>query len=63
MATFINSQIVSPNTVDGYSVINIHPWSTSCLDVDKLVNLFSDKIQILGIEQLLLLMSKNIKHH
>lgn len=63
VATFINDQIVSPDTVDGYSVINIHPWSTSCLDVDKLVNLFSDKIQILGIEQLLLLMGKNIKHH
>lgn len=63
VASFINSQIVSPTTVDGYSVINIHPWSTSCLDVDKLVNLLSDKIQILGIEQLLLLMRKNIKHH
>lgn len=63
VASFINNQVVSPNTVDGYSVINIHPWSTTCLDVNKLVNLFSDKIQILGIEQLLLLMTKNIKHH
>ena len=62
IASFINKQPVSPNCEEGYSVINVHPWSTSCIDVDKLVNLFDDHIQILGIEQLLELMIKFIKH-
>ncbi len=61
LAGFINSLPIDPFEESGYSVINVHPWSTTCKDLDKLVNLLSDNVQILGIEQLILLMRKNIK--
>ncbi len=61
LASFINSLPVAPNEESGYSVINVHPWSTTCLDLDKLVNLLGNNVQILGIEQLISLMKENIK--
>lgn len=61
LASFINSLPVSPFKEEGYSVINVHPWSTSCLDLDELVNLLNENVQILGIEQLLALMRENIR--
>ncbi len=61
LAALINSLPIAPHSEDGYSVINVHPWSTTCDDLDKLVKLLDENVQILGIEQLISLMRKNIK--
>lgn len=60
IAKKINQLPVAPKEEEGYSIINVHPWSTSNDDVDYLVNKLSDKVQILPLEDFINLIKKNL---
>ncbi len=45
---------------EGYSYINIHPWSTSIEDLNLLVSLLDDHIEIVYAEELLAMIAENV---
>ena len=56
----INDLKPSIHTHNGYSYINIHPWSTSYQDIEYLVANLSDHIQLVTAEELIYLAKHNI---
>ncbi|MCI1245465.1 MAG: hypothetical protein LKG11_05935 [Bacilli bacterium] len=60
IADKINKLPIAPKEEEGYSIINVHPWSTSNDDIDYLVNKLSAKNQILPLEDFINLIKKNL---
>lgn len=60
-ADIINSYPVSPSTIDGYSVLNIHPWTVKVEDVDYLVSRLDDHVEIVYVNELLDAIDKNVE--
>lgn len=58
----INALPVDITSENGYTHINIHPWSTSIEDVNKLVSLFDEHIEVVYAEELAQLVCENVKH-
>lgn len=58
----INALPADITSENGYTYINIHPWSTSIEDVDQLVSLFDEHIEIVYAEELAQLVGENVKH-
>ena len=58
----INSLPADIHSQDGYSYINIHPWSMDIADVDYLVSLLDEHIEIVSGEELLNLVKENVEH-
>lgn len=58
----INSLPADIDSQDGYSYINIHPWSMDIADVDYLVSLLDEHIEIVSAEELLNLVKENVEH-
>lgn len=56
----INSLPCDINSADGYSYINIHPWSTSIEDLNYLVSLLDEHIEIVYADELVDMVSKNV---
>lgn len=61
-ADAINAMPVSPNTVDGYTVLNVHPWTVSISHLDYLVSRLKEHIEIVYVDQLLAAVRDNIPH-
>ena len=61
-AKIINSYPVSPNTADGYSVLNVHPWTVHMDDLDYLVSRLDDHIEIVYVKDFLAAIEKNVPH-
>lgn len=58
----INAMPVSPNSIDGYTVLNVHPWSVSMDDVDYLVSQLEEHIEVVYIKDFLRSITENIPH-
>ena len=58
----INSYPVSPNTIDGYSILNVHPWTVTVEDIDYLVSRLDEHIEIVYVKDMLAAIEKNIQH-
>lgn len=61
IATQVNNSVIDETSIEGYSLINVHPWSTTWADVDKLVSKFSDDIQVIGAEQFVNMIREKVK--
>ena len=61
-AETVNELPIDITSEDGYTYINIHPWSTSIEDVNQLVSLFDEHIEVVYTEELAQLVRKNVKH-
>ncbi len=61
-AAEINALPADIHSADGYSYINIHPWSTSMEDLNTLVSLLDDHIEIVFADELLQLVRENVEH-
>ena len=61
-ANIINSYPVSPNTVDGYTVLNIHPWTVCIDDLDYLVSKLEDHVELVYVSDMLEAIEKNVPH-
>lgn len=61
LALQVNAMPVSENTEEGYSVINVHPWTMTQQSVDYFVSqLDREKIEIVYIDEMLELLRKNV---
>lgn len=56
----INSLEVNPRGEDGYTVINIHPWTITMDDVDYVVRGLDDKFELVYADELIELVKKNL---
>lgn len=61
-ARIINSYPVSPGTIDGYSVLNVHPWTVCMNDLDYLVSKLDDHIELVYVNDFLEAIEKNVAH-
>lgn len=61
IANKINSFIIDKTSKEGYTVLNVHPWSTTQKDLDKLVSMLSKHIQIIKADDFLNLIKNNVK--
>ena len=58
----INSYPISPNTIDGYSVLNIHPWTVTVDDIDYLVSKLDEHVEIVYVKDMLDAIEKRVAH-
>lgn len=56
----INALPVSPDTDDGYTVINVHPWTISVDNIDYLVSKLSPHIELVYADELIELYKNNV---
>ena len=62
LADEINAMPADPTSENGYSYINIHPWSMTIADVDLFVSLLDEHIEIISAEEMLHLVKANVRH-
>lgn len=61
VADAINAYPRDPASAEGYSVINVHPWSIGYADVQHLVSLLDEDVVLVSAEELLTLMAEAIE--
>lgn len=61
-AAAVNSFAADPSSVNGYSVINVHPWTISVENLAYFVSLLDDGVELVTADQLIDLISQNVEH-
>ncbi len=62
LADEVNAMPVSPDTEEGYSVVNVHPWTMDQKDIDFFVSkLDGDKVELIYADELIRLVKENVK--
>lgn len=62
MATRINGYAKDPSSIEGYTAINLHPWSMNYSDVKRLVSLLDDDVVIVTADDFIRLITENVPH-
>lgn len=60
IAARINMYDTDPTKIDGYSIINVHPWSHSYEDIRTIVNMLDSDVEVVSMDTLFQLMTDNI---
>lgn len=60
IAARINTYERDITSIDGYSVINVHPWSHSYEDIRTIVNMLDDDVEVVSLDRLIKMMTDNI---
>lgn len=61
-ADIINSYPADMETINGYSVINVHPWSISVENLAYFVSQLDEDVQLVTVDELLTLVENNVPH-
>ena len=61
-AALVNARNADIHSVDGYSVINIHPWTVSTENLRYFVSLLDDGVQVITGDELIAALDKYIPH-
>lgn len=61
-ADIINSFPADINSINGYSVINIHPWTISIEDLEYFVSQLDDDVQLVTLDTLMTMVEENVPH-
>ncbi len=61
-ADIINSCSADINSIDGYSVVNIHPWTISVENLSYFVSQLDDDVQLVTLDELLTMVEENVPH-
>ncbi len=61
-AATINAKKADLRTINGYTIINIHPWTVGPDDLLYFVNQLDENIEIIGVNDLLAAIKQNIPH-
>ncbi len=61
-AAIINNYEADINSINGYSVINIHPWSISIENLEYFVNQLDEHIELVTVDELLETIGRNVPH-
>ena len=57
-----NSFPADITSINGYSVINVHPWSVSVESLQEFVNGLDEHIELVTVDELIKLVSENVPH-
>ena len=58
----INLYPADINSINGYSVINIHPWTISVENLEYFVNQLDDNVQLVTIDELMVMVEESVPH-
>lgn len=58
----INSYPCAPDKIDGYTVLNVHPWTVKIEDLDYLVSRLDPHVEIVYVNELLDMITENVPH-
>lgn len=61
-ADVINSYPADITTINGYTVINVHPWSVSPEDLAYFVSQLDDGIEVIPADELIAAVAENVEH-
>lgn len=61
-AAILNNAPPSIHTVDGYTVINVNPWTVSVSSLAYFVSLLDEDVELVTADQMLDLVSENVPH-
>lgn len=61
-ADVLNSFSADIDSIDGYSVINVHPWTISVENLAYFVSLLDDDVELVTAETLIDMIAKNTEH-
>jgi len=61
-AAKVNSLPADINNEDGYTYLNVHPWSTNMENVNYLVSLLGSNVVLVTAEELVQLVKDNVRH-
>ncbi len=61
-AEIINAKKADLSSINGYTVINVHPWTVGTDDLQYFVSQLDDNIEVIGIHELLSAIKQNIPH-
>ena len=61
-AATVNAYPADINSINGYSVINIHPWSVSVENLAYFVNRLDDDVVLVNLDELMTMIEANIPH-
>jgi hypothetical protein len=62
IAARLNMYPTDPTVLDGYSIINVHPWSHSYEDIRTIVNMLEDHVEVVSIDEIFHLMTHHIEN-
>ena len=61
-AAAINAKTADIKTINGYTVINVHPWTVGPDDLAYFVSQLGDNIEVIPVDELLAAVEQNIPH-
>lgn len=61
-AEIINAKSADINSINGYTVINVHPWTVGPDDLRIFINNLDENIEVIGVNELLAAVRDNIPH-
>lgn len=61
-AAAVNAYPADINSINGYSVINIHPWSVSIANLAYFVSKLDDDVVLITLDELMNMINKNVPH-
>lgn len=61
-ADIVNSYPADLETINGYSVINIHPWTISVENLAYFVSQLDDDVELVTLDELLTMVENNVSH-
>ena len=61
-AKIINDYPTDINSINGYSVINVHPWTISIENLAYFVSQLDEDVQLVTLDELLTMVGENIPH-
>ena len=61
-AAIINAKPADIKTINGYTVINVHPWTVGPDDLAYFVSQLDDRVEIVSADKLLAAIEQNIPH-
>ncbi len=61
-AEIINSKSADINSINGYTVINVHPWTVGPDDLRIFINNLDENIEVISVNELLAAVRDNIPH-
>ena len=61
-AAVINAKPADITTINGYTVINVHPWTVGPDDLAYFVSQLGDSVEVIGVDTLLAAVEQNVPH-
>lgn len=61
-AEIVNSYPADINSISGYSVINVHPWTVGADDLAFFVSQLDENVEVVSADELISLVAENVPH-